>query len=421
MGRRPSGTLTRSYDAITNRGVRYDATSAAMVACDDRTYLKPMKQRAATSRVQSASPGASVAKNHAGGPDADVFAGTGTRTGPSDIDTRKGDHLDIVLNPQLSPKRADSGFDAIVFEHVALPELSLAEIDLSTRFLGRALKAPLLISSMTGGPERAARINANLAEAAEALGLALAVGSQRIAIEGRGTGGLDRSLRQRAPSVPILANVGAAQLGLGYGEREARQAVEMIEADALIVHLNPLQEAVQQGGDTDWRGILAAIEVLARALPFPIVVKEVGAGISGRLARRLLDSGIAAIDVAGAGGTSWAAVEAERASDPATRETAMIFADWGISTARAIADVRLACPDALVIGSGGVRNGLDAAKALRLGADLAGQAAASLKSADESAEAVIGHFETVIAQLRIACFCTGSADLAALKRAQLLG
>ena len=365
-----------------------------------------MKQRAAATRAGNA--------QSAGG----VDAGSASA---HDIGTRKSDHLDIVLNPQLSPRRADSGFDAVVFEHVALPELSLAEIDLSTMFLDRALKAPLLISSMTGGPERAARINENLAEAAEALGLALAVGSQRIAIEGRGSGGLDRSLRDRAPSIPILANVGAAQLVLGYGEREARQAVEMIDADALIVHLNPLQEAVQEGGDTDWRGVLCAIEALAKALPLPIVAKEVGAGISGRLARRLVDAGVQAIDVAGAGGTSWAAVEAERASDPATRETAMIFADWGIPTARAIADVRSACPDTLLIGSGGVRNGLDAAKALRLGADLAGQAAASLRSADESAEAVAAHFRTVIAQLRIACFCTGSADLAALRQAALVG
>ena len=418
MGRRPSDILTRCHDAITNSDVGYDVISTTAVVCDDRTYLKTMKQRVATSRVRTASPGLPGARS-AGNETSGGAAGASPGDELSDIGTRKGDHLDIVLNPGLSANRADSGFDAIVFEHVALPELSLAEIDLSTQFLGREMRAPLLISSMTGGPQRAARINANLAEAAEALGLALAVGSQRIAIEGRGSGGLDGSLRRRAPSIPILANVGAAQLVLGYGEREARQAVEMIEADALIVHLNPLQEAVQQGGDTDWRGVLRAIGALAKALPFPIVVKEVGAGISGRLARRLVDAGVAAIDVAGAGGTSWAAVEAERASDPATRETAMIFADWGISTARAIADVRTACPGATIIGSGGVRNGLDAAKALRLGADLAGQAAASLKSADESTEAAIGHFENVVAQLRIACFCTGSSDLAALRQAQL--
>lgn len=339
---------------------------------------------------------------------------------PGDIGARKSDHLDIVLAPALAARRAPNGFDRIVFEHVALPEISLAEIDLSTDFLGRRLKAPLLISSMTGGPARSARINAHLAEAAETLGIAFAVGSQRIALEGRGSGGLDRSLRALAPNIPILGNIGAAQLALGYRPDEARRAVEMIDADALIVHLNPLQEAVQTGGDTDWRGVLAAIERLARALPVPVVIKEVGAGISGRLARRLVDAGVNAIDVAGAGGTSWAAVEAERAENAATRETALVFADWGVATPRAIVAVRAACPDTLVIGSGGVRNGLDAAKAIRLGADLAGQAAATLPHAERSAEAVVAHFGQVIRQLRIACFCTGSADLSALRQAVLL-
>lgn len=337
-----------------------------------------------------------------------------------DIEGRKSDHLDIVLDPARAARRAPNGFDRIVFEHVALPEIALADIDLSTIFLGRRLKAPLLISSMTGGPARSARINAHLAEAAETLGIAFAVGSQRIALEGRATGGLDRSLRALAPNVPILGNIGAAQLALGYGPDEARRAVEMIDADALIVHLNPLQEAVQAGGDTDWRGVLAAIEGLARALAVPLVVKEVGAGLSGKLARRLVDAGVQAIDVAGAGGTSWAAVEAERAGDAATGATALVFADWGIATPRAIRDVRAACPDTVVIGSGGVRNGLDAARAIRLGADLAGQAAASLPHAERSTEAVVAHFEQVIRQLRIACFCTGSADLAALRKAVLL-
>ncbi|MEP0507944.1 MAG: type 2 isopentenyl-diphosphate Delta-isomerase, partial [Aurantimonas coralicida] len=182
---------------------------------------------------------------------------SGDTSAAGDIAARKSDHLDIVLHPSLAARRADSGLSQIVFEHVALPEISLAEIDLSTQFLGRRLAAPLLISSMTGGPERAARINRNLAEAAQALGIALAVGSQRIAIEGRASGGLDRQLRDAAPDVPILANVGAAQLVLGYGLTEVRRAVDMIDADALIVHLNPLQEAVQSGGDTNWRGVLA--------------------------------------------------------------------------------------------------------------------------------------------------------------------
>ena len=340
----------------------------------------------------------------------------------ADIAGRKSDHIDIVLagaTPAGSGRIA-TGLDAIRFEHCALPEMSLAEIDLSAAFVGKRLKAPLLISSMTGGPERAARINAHLAEAAEELGIALAVGSQRIAIEGRASGGLDGSLRRRAPSVPILANIGAAQLGLGYGRNEAMRAVEMIGADALIVHLNPLQEAVQAGGDTDWRGILEKLGGLARELAVPLVVKEVGAGISASLARRLVDLGVAAIDVAGAGGTSWAAVEAERAEDARLRKTAMVFADWGIPTARAIAEARAACPQTVLIGSGGLKTGLDVAKAIRLGADLCGQAAASLAAADQSTEAVVAHFSSVIEELRIACFCTGSADLAALRQAPLI-
>lgn len=336
------------------------------------------------------------------------------------IGARKSDHLDIALSPKLPSSRTSTGFEAIVFEHVALPELSLAEIDLSRSFLGRRLGAPLLIGSMTGGPERAARINAHLAEAAEELGIALAVGSQRIAIEGGGSGGLDRSLRDRAPSVPILANLGGAQFVLGYGAEEARRAIDMIGADALIIHLNPLQEAVQVGGDTNWGGLLRKLSQLVVQLECPVVVKEVGAGISGSVARRLVDVGIAVIDVAGAGGTSWAAIEAERCEDPGKRARAVTFADWGIPTARAIADVRAACPNTILVGSGGIRSGLDAAKAIRLGADLVGQAGALLPAADLSADATLAHFRRVIDELRIACFCTGSGDLSALRNAPLL-
>lgn len=337
-----------------------------------------------------------------------------------DLDARKSDHLDIALSPKLAFRQAETGFERVRFEHAALPELDLDAVDLGTTFLGRRLRAPILISSMTGGPQRAARINRRLAAVARDLGLALAVGSQRVALESRGAGGLDGELRRLAPDVPILANVGAAQFVAGYGLREALRAVEMIEADALIVHLNPLQEAVQPGGDRNWRGVLAAIEALARDLGRPIVAKEVGAGISGALARRLVDAGVAAIDVAGAGGTSWAAIEAERIADPVRRRTALLFADWGIPTAEAIRAVRASCPDTVVIGSGGVRSGLDAARAIRLGADLAGQAGASLAAADDSGEAAHAHFTALVEELRITCFLTGSADLAALRRAPLL-
>jgi isopentenyl-diphosphate delta-isomerase len=333
---------------------------------------------------------------------------------------RKNQHLDVVLSGRAVMPVTRTGFAGIRFEHVALPELDLAAIDLGTRFLGRALKAPLLVSSMTGGPARAAPINRNLAVACEALGIAFAVGSQRVAIEAGSAGGLSAELRRLAPSIPILGNIGAAQLNLGYGPDEALRAVEMVGADALFVHLNPLQEAVQPEGDTDWRGLLARIGALASALPVPVAVKEVGGGISGALARRLVEAGVAIIDVAGAGGTSWAAVEAERATTPRQAAVARAFADWGIPTAEALRQVRAACPAATVIASGGIADGLDVAKALALGADLAGQAAGVLAAAATSPEAVIEHFETVVAQLRVACFATGSADLAALRRARLL-
>ncbi len=306
-----------------------------------------------------------------------------------------------------------------MFEHVALPEIDMDEIDLRSVFLSRTLSAPLLISSMTGGPKRAAAINRNLAVACEEVGVALAIGSQRIALEHGGIDGLDRGPRDLAPTVPILANFGAAQLNLGFGEDEARRAVDMIGADALIIHLNPLQEAVQPEGDRNWKNILAAIERLAGQLSVPLVAKEVGAGISGRVARRLVEAGVTIIDVAGAGGTNWASVEAERARSPRQAAIARAFAGWGQPTAAAIAEVRDACPKATVIGSGGIRDGVDVARALRLGADVVGQAAGVLGAAVESPDAVVEHLQTVIGQLRVACFCTGSRNLEALRQAAL--
>jgi len=331
---------------------------------------------------------------------------------------RKDQHLDVVLSGRGRHAR-DAGFDDIRFVHEALPDLDHDKIDLGADFLGRRLKAPLLISSMTGGPARAEAINARLAEAAQHLGVALAVGSQRTALEGVAAGGLDLKLRDRAPDIPLLANIGAAQLTRGFGVDEARRAVEMIGADALIVHLNPLQEACQPEGDRDWWGVGAALEALIRQVETPVVVKETGAGLSGRTARRLIDMGAAAVDVAGAGGSNWGLIEGERAADPEDRAHAAVFADWGVQTARAIVDVRRACPKAVVIGSGGIRHGLDAARAIRLGADIVGQAAGVLAAATESTEAVVAHFRLMIRQLRTACFCTNSANLEALRRAPL--
>lgn len=343
---------------------------------------------------------------------------TGSLSDPRQIANRKDEHLDIALRQR--GESSASGFAQIQFEHSALPELDLGGIDLSTTFLGRRLGLPFLISSMTGGPDRGARINAHLAAAAEALQIPLCVGSQRIAIEGVASAGIGAELRQIAPSTQIWANLGAAQLVLGYGVDQARRAAEMIGADALIIHLNPLQEAIQPDGDGDWRGGLSSIEKLCRALDLPVVVKEVGYGISAGLARRLQEAGVAAVDVAGAGGTAWAAIEAERHADENDRAIGEAFASWGIPTATALAMAREACPTLPLIGSGGVRDGVDAAKAIRLGADIVGQAGSLLAASLVSAEAVIQHFNIVAQQLRIACFCTGSKDIDALKTARLL-
>lgn len=336
----------------------------------------------------------------------------------ADAQRRKRDHIEVVQAGR-AVSAADTGFDGVRLLHCALPELALSEVDLSTSFLGKALAAPFLISAMTGGPQLAERINIHLAEAAQQLGIALGVGSQRIALERGGAAGLGADLRRRAPDVLLFANFGAAQLVRGYGLDEAWRAVEMVGADALVIHLNPLQEAMQPEGDRDWRGVRAALLALAAALPVPVVVKEVGFGLAPDLVRDLAAGGIAAVDLAGAGGTNWALVEGERAGEPA-RAVAAAFADWGIPTALAVRLARAACPTLPLIASGGIRHGVDAAKAIRLGADLVGQAAAVLPAAIASTAAVITHFQVMEAQLKAACFATGARDLAALRRVALL-
>jgi isopentenyl-diphosphate delta-isomerase len=252
------------------------------------------------------------------------------------------------------------------------------------------------------------------------LGIAMGVGSQRVALQRGGDQGLTRELRRLAPDIALLGNIGAAQLIEPDGLDMARRAVDMLEANALIIHLNPLQEAVQVGGDRQWQGILEAIHRVVLSVGVPVVVKEVGAGLSAQVAVALVEAGVQVLDVAGLGGTSWAAVEGERAQHPADREVAMAFAQWGIPTALSLAMVRQALPETPLIASGGIRNGVDVARAIRLGADIVGQAAGVLRDATLSTAAVIEHFDIVIRQLRIACFCTGSADLQALRRARLL-
>jgi isopentenyl-diphosphate delta-isomerase len=278
------------------------------------------------------------------------------------------------------------------------------------------MKVPLLISSMTGGAPRAAEINRNLAMSAQELGLAMGVGSQRAALE-RPELASTYQVRKHAPEIPLFANVGAVQLNYAYGVDECRRAVDMIEADALILHLNALQEAVQPEGDTDFAGLASKIETVCKALDVPVIAKEVGWGISGETARLLWDAGVAAIDVAGAGGTSWSQVESYRIPSEKGRLVGEAFAGWGIPTAESIVSVRKGgIPErGKLFASGGVRNGIDVAKALALGADLAGMARPFLKAAAMSAEATIEVGEVIREQLRIAMFAIGAANLAELR------
>ena len=333
---------------------------------------------------------------------------------------RKVDHVNIVLQENVQAKGVSTGFERYAFEHCALPELDLEALDTSTIFLGKQLRAPFLISSMTGGAAPTEQINLQLAEAAEALGIAMGVGSQRAALHDHHKAS-SYQVRRIAPSIVLLANIGAVQLNYGYGLAECQRAVDMIEADALILHLNVLQEAVQPEGDTRFSGLLHQIESVCRALSVPVIVKEVGNGINGRVARQLLDAGVAVIDVAGAGGTSWSEVERFRQPTARGRRVAGTFAGWGIPTAEAIQQVRDSCPEAFIIGSGGIRSGIDAAKALALGANLVASAAPNLAAQDHSGVAgIIDGIGALIDELRITMLCVGAADVAALSTVPLM-
>lgn len=334
------------------------------------------------------------------------------------IEDRKREHIETVLNEDVTSKGVTTGFEDYVFEHVALPEIDFDTVNTDCTVFGKRLASPLLISSMTGGTAIARDINMRLAEAAQSLGIAMGVGSQRAAIED-GAFADTFNVRPVAPDILLFANLGAVQLNYGYAVDQARRAVDMIGADALFLHLNPLQEAVQAGGDRNWAGLYAKIGALVDAIGVPLVVKEVGNGISGSVARRLVDLGVAGIDVAGAGGTSWSEVEAYRQKDPMTRRVAHAFAGWGIPTAAALTDVCAAVPEVPVFASGGIRSGIEAAKAVRLGASLVGIAAPALGSATETAAAVTDAMAATAEELRITMFCTGSQDLKALKSAAM--
>ncbi len=331
---------------------------------------------------------------------------------------RKANHIRLNLEADVR-SGLTTGLERYRFEHLAVPELDFREIDTHTTFLGHPLRLPLLISPMTGGTPEAERINLALAEAAQAAGAAMGLGSVRAAIE---EPRLARTFQVRrvAPDVLLLANLGAVQLNYGFSLDDCRRAIDIVNADALILHLNPLQEALQPEGDVNFAGLLERIALICRGLGRPVVAKEIGWGISARAARLLAEAGVAAIDVAGAGGTSWSQVEMHRAVSPLQAQAAAAFVDWGIPTAEALVGVRTALPSMPLIASGGLRNGIDVAKCLALGADLCGMARPFLKAAAVSAQAALDAIEQAALELRLCQFLTGSRDLAALRSATLL-
>jgi isopentenyl-diphosphate delta-isomerase len=332
---------------------------------------------------------------------------------------RKTDHIRINLEEDVDFRQLTTGLEQYHFLHQALPEIDLAEVDLLVPFLGKTLKAPLLISSMTGGTEQAQLINRTLAEAAEISGIAMGLGSQRAAIEDPA---LAKTFRVRpiAPTALLFANLGAVQLNYGYTVEHCQRAVDMIEADALILHLNALQEAVQPEGDGNFKHLLAKIEQVCRTLPVPVIAKEVGWGFAEDTARWLGEAGVAAIDVAGSGGTSWSQVEMYRATTDIRRRVAATFVDWGIPTAEAILAVRRGSPTTPIIASGGLRNGLDMAKCLALGAQLGGMAGPFLKAAVKSVQAVLDEIEIAKTELQIAMFASGICSIEALQNTDRL-
>lgn len=327
---------------------------------------------------------------------------------------RKDAHLDLCATEEVAPAENSTLFENVRLVHCALPELSFDELDLSTSIFGKTLKAPILITGMTGGTERAGQINRDLAQVAEEFGVAFGVGSQRAMAE-RPELGKTFAVRAQAPSTVIIGNIGLVQ-AVKMGVDRARALADDLGADALAVHLNPGQELTQPEGDRDFRGGFEVLGALSKALGDRLLVKETGCGISPAVARRLVDTGVRNIDVSGLGGTSWVRVEELRAEGPA-REVGAQFSSWGIPTAAAIASVRrVTGPGVKLIASGGMRTGLDVAKALTLGADLGGMALPLFRAHQtDGIEGARRALKVVVAALKQAMLLTGSRTCAELK------
>ncbi|MEZ4518398.1 MAG: type 2 isopentenyl-diphosphate Delta-isomerase [Chloroflexota bacterium] len=338
---------------------------------------------------------------------------------PDIHERRKADHIRINLEEDVQFKQLTTGLENYFFMHEALPEIDLAAVDTSISVFGKQLTTPLLISSMTGGTARAREINRTLAAGAQEVGMAMGLGSMRAAVEDPS---LEETYRVRdvAPDILLFANLGAVQLNYGYGLEQCIRAVDMIEADALILHFNALQEAVQPEGDGNFAGLLSKVEEVCRAMPVPVIAKEVGWGFSRRAARQLADAGIAAIDVAGAGGTSWSQVEMYRAPTARHARVAGAFIDWGIPTAVSLQYCREEAPDLPLFASGGIRSGIEVAKCIALGASIVGLAGEFLRAADQDGVAgVVELAGTITDELRITMFGTGVGDMDTLSETPL--
>lgn len=335
---------------------------------------------------------------------------------------RKESHLRIPVNEDVEARETSTYLEYVHLIHNALPELNVEEIDTSCSFLGHKFAAPLFIDAMTGGTPLAAALNQTFAEVAEEFGLGMAVGSQRAGLKSEEAAETYAIARKSAPTIFLAANIGGAQLARDLTVADAQKLIEMIGANALVVHLNPLQELIQPEGQPQFKGVLAKLRELSTQLKVPVIIKEVGAGISKEVAVRAELAGVAGINVAGSGGTSWAGVEQIRATarrEEAKAELGLLFWDWGIPTAAAILEVRRAVRLPL-IASGGLRNGLDIAKSLVLGADLGGMALPMLKAASKSKEELRRFVGKTIQELKATMFLVGAVNVAALKKTRHL-
>ncbi len=338
---------------------------------------------------------------------------------PSDIEIikqRKKDGIDIPLQKNVQARTTSTYLEYVRLVHNALPELDYDDIDTSTTFLGKKFSAPIIIDSMTGGTDEATIINGRLGELAEKYGFGMGLGSQRAGLKSEELAATYSIARKNAPNAFLIANIGGAQLAKGLTTDEARKIVKMIKANALVVHLNPLQELVQPEGEPRYKGVLGKISDLAKTVDVPVIVKEVGAGISREVAIKLEMAGVAAINVAGAGGTSWAGVEkmrAEAMKDDLKRHLGEMFWDWGIPTAASLIEVRKAVKLPL-IASGGLRNGLEVAKCVALGASMAAMAYPFLRAASQSRESLFVFADTILTELKSAMFLVGARNTSAL-------